>query len=356
MVGKSDLGLGDMDRRGGEWLRGGGPRAEIVISSRVRLARNLAGFPFLARASEEQKTEIVDRVKLPLAQLPLASNPYYVDVDDAAETLGSFLVERHLISRELQHGRGARGVAFGSDEAVSVMVNEEDHIRIQSIKTSLGLEDAWRTAVEIDRALESELDFAASATFGYLTACPTNVGTGLRASVMLHLPAMVQMKQIEKLFNAAHRTGLTVRGFYGEGTMASGDLYQISNQVTLAVTEEEILEGLEAILPTILDYERKCREELLTDRRVISVEDRCHRALALLRAARVLSSDEAMANLSAVRLGIVTGIVKGLNVEQVNELFVLTQPAHIQKMRGETIDPPARDAVRAAFVRENLGH
>ena len=354
MASENDLHLDDLDRRGGEWLRGGGDRADIVISSRIRLARNLAGFPFLARATDEQKEEIVDRVRVPLANLPLETKPYYVNVDDADETLGSFLVERHLISRELQQGRGARGVAFGSNEAVSVMVNEEDHIRIQSIRTSLALEDAWRTALSVDQALESELDFAATSRYGYLTACPTNVGTGLRASVMLHLPAMVQMKQIEKLFNAAHRTGLAVRGFYGEGTMASGDLYQISNQVTLGVTEEQVLDGLREILPTMLDYERKCRDELLTDRRKLQVEDRCHRALALLRSARVLSSDEAMTNLSTVRLGIVTGVLSGVDVKRVNELFVLIQPAHVQKMRGENIDPPARDAVRARFVRENL--
>ena len=354
MPSENDVDLNDLDRRGGEWLRGGGNRGDIVISSRVRLARNLAGFPFLARASDEQRDEIVARVKVPFANLALESRPFYVDVDDADETLGSFLVERHLISRELQQGRGARGVAFGSNEAISVMVNEEDHIRIQSIRASLALEDAWQTALAVDRELESELDFAASSRYGYLTACPTNVGTGLRASVMLHLPAMVQMKQIEKLFNAAHRTGLAVRGFYGEGTMASGDLYQISNQVTLGIAEEQILDGLQDILPTMLDYERKCRDELLTDRRKLQVEDRCHRALALLRSARILSSDEAMANLSTVRLGIVTGVLSGVDVERVNELFVLIQPAHIQKMRGENIDPPARDAVRARYVRDNL--
>ncbi|MDA1194678.1 MAG: protein arginine kinase [Planctomycetota bacterium] len=354
MASGNDLGLDDLDHRGGEWLRGGGTRGDIVISSRVRLARNLAGFPFLARASDDQKREILDRLKVPVSRLALRTRPHWIDVEGAGETIGSFLVERHLISRELQHGSGPRAVAFGSDEAVSVMINEEDHIRIQSIRTSLDIEETWRVALAVDRALEAEVDFAVSTRYGYLTACPTNVGTGLRASVMLHLPAMVQMKQIEKLFNAAHRTGLAVRGFYGEGTMASGDLYQISNQVTLGVTEEAILQGLQTILPTILDYEVKCREELVSDRRRLQVEDRCQRALALLRAARLLTSDEAMSNLSTVRLGVALGILPGMDLTRVNELFVLIQPAHIQKMRGEPIDPPARDSVRAAFVRENL--
>ncbi len=346
--------LRDLDRRGGEWLRGQGPRSEIVISSRVRLARNLDGFPFLSRATDDQKGEIVERVRAPLEGLDLRSKPHYVDVDSADEMLNGFLVERHLISRELQHGRGPRGVAFGSDEVVSVMVNEEDHIRIQAIRSSLCLEDTYRVALAVDQALEQSLDFAASQRYGYLTACPTNVGTGLRASVMLHLPAMVRMKQIEKLFNAARRTGLTVRGFYGEGTMASGDLYQISNQVTLGVTEEEILATLERILPKILDYERRCREELVSDRRLLRLEDGCHRALATLRAARILSTEEAMQSLSMVRLGIVTGLLAGVSLERVNELFVLSQPAHVQKIHGQIIDPPERDALRAEFVRENL--
>jgi protein arginine kinase len=354
--------LNDLDSRGGEWLRGQGPNSEIVISSRVRLARNLAGYPFLTKATPEQKAEIVDRIRAPLSKLQLASRPYYIDVDDANEVLGSFLVERHLISRELQQGRGARGVAFGSDEVVSVMVNEEDHLRIQAIHSSLCLEETYRVAAGIDRTLEAGLDFAASTRFGYLTACPTNVGTGMRASVMLHLPAMVQMKQIDKLFHSANQTGLAVRGFYGEGTMASGDLYQISNQVTLGRSEEDVLQNLQLLLlgaadeklPGILEYEKKCRAELLSDRRRVRLEDRCHRALATLRAARVLSTDEAMQNLSTVRLGAVMRILEGVDLGKVNELFVLTQPAHIQKIQGHSLDAGERDVLRADFVRSSL--
>ncbi len=346
--------LRDLDRRGGEWLRGAGPRSEIVISSRVRLARNLAGFPFLTKATEDQKRDIMERTRVPLSGLDLRSKPFFVDMDDADDMLGGFLVERHLISRELQHGRGPRGVAFGSDEVVSVMVNEEDHIRIQAIRSSLCLEETFRVAMAVDKLLEPQLEFAASRRYGYLTACPTNVGTGMRASVMLHLPAMVRMKQIEKLFNAARRTDLTVRGFYGEGTMASGDLYQISNQVTLGVTEDEILAALERILPKILDYERRCREELVSERRRLRLEDACHRALAALRSARILSTEEAMQNLSTARLGIVTGLLAELPLDQINELFVLTQPAHIQKMRGHVMDATERDALRAEFIRDSL--
>ena len=357
-----NLDIQDLDSRGGEWLRGHGPNSDIVISSRVRLARNLAGYPFLTRANGEQKREIVDRIHGPLSKLELQSRPYYIDVDDADEVLGSFLVERHLISRELQQGRGARAVAFGSDEIVSVMVNEEDHLRIQAIRSSLCLEETCRVATDVDRALEKELEFAASTRFGYLTACPTNVGTGLRASVMLHLPAMVQMKQIDKLFHSANQTGLAVRGFYGEGTMASGDLYQISNQITLGRTESDILQNLQVLLlgaedpevPGILEYEKRCRSELLSSRRRLRIEDRCFRALATLQSARMLSTEEAMQNLSTVRLGIVTGILAGVDIDRVNELFVLTQPAHIQKMQGQAIAEDERDVARADFVRTNL--
>jgi protein arginine kinase len=345
----------DLDSRGGAWLRGGGPQGDVVISSRVRLARNLAGFPFLTRASDDQKQEIVERIRAPLGGVDLDERRFYVDVAAADDVMGSFLVERHLISRELQHGRGPRGVAFGGDEVISVMVNEEDHLRIQAIRASLSLDEAYARAVRIDRLLEREVEFAASTQFGYLTACPTNVGTGMRASVMLHLPAMVQMKQIEKLFHAANQTGLTVRGFYGEGTMASGDLYQISNQVTLGCTEEQILKELQKILPTILEYERRCREELLSDRRRLRLEDRCQRALATLRAARILSTDEAMQHVSAVRLGLVSGVLGGgIDLARVNALFVLTQPAHVQKIHGRAAEPAERDVLRAQLVRRTL--
>ena len=352
--GLQDIELRDLDREGGEWLSGRGPRSEIVISSRVRLARNLAGFPFLSQTTEDQRREILQRTRAPLQNLHLKTRPFYVDMDRAGDMLGAFLVERHLISGGLLKGRGPRAVAFGSDEVVSVMVNEEDHVRIQAIQSSLTLTETFQIARAVDLKLEQELEFAASEDFGYLTACPTNVGTGMRASVMLHLPAMVQMKQIEKLFHAAKSTALTVRGFYGEGTMASGDLYQISNQVTLGVTEEEVLQSLEKILPTILDYERTCREELVSERRRLGIEDRCHRALAILRSARILTTEEAMESISLVRLGIVTGILSGVELQRVNQLFVLTQPAHIQKLRGAAIDPPERDAERARFVRESL--
>ncbi len=346
--------LHDLDRPGGEWLRGEGERADIVISSRVRLARNLAGYPFTIRADEDQRREITRRLRDRLSALRLPSNHLFVELEDADRLDARFLMERHLISRELESGRGPRGVAFGSDEVVSIMVNEEDHLRIQAIHSALSIDETWAAAVEVDRSLEADLDYAANTDYGYLTACPTNVGTGLRASVMLHLPALVHLKQIEKVFHACSKTGLTVRGFYGEGTMASGDLYQISNQVTLGRTEEEILANLQNMLPRILEYEDVCRQELANRGRV-KLEDKVHRSLALLKSARTLSSEEAMQFLSGVRLGVVMGILSEVPLGHVNELFVLTQPAHLQKLEGRALDADDRDVRRAAYVRERLG-
>ncbi len=350
----STVNLVDLEHRGGEWLRGGGPHADMVISSRVRLARNVEGFAFVPRASEEVRQAIVERVKEPLAQLQLQRRAFYVDIDSADDVDAGFLVERHLISRELQGGSGPRGVAFGSDEVVAVMVNEEDHLRIQAVRASLAVREAYEQALLVDRQLERALPFAASDRWGYLTSCPSNVGTGLRASVMLHLPGLVQMKQVEKLFNATKQTGLTVRGFYGEGTMASGDLYQVSNQVTLGKDENEILISLERVLPQILRYEAKCRDELQAPRHRAKIEDRCHRALATLRAARLLTTDESMQLLSHVRLGLVTGILGGVDLTRVNELFVLVQPSHVQKLADAPLDAADRDGARASLVRRSL--
>lgn len=346
--------LADFDSRGGEWLRGEGPAGDIVVSSRVRLARNLSGFPFVPRASDEERKEIVERLKEPLALLQLKNQAFYVDVNSANDLVAGFLVERHLISRELQNGSGPRGVAFGSNEVVSVMVNEEDHLRIQAIRSCFAIEDAYQEALRVDRHLEGHVEYAASPRWGYLTSCPTNLGTGMRASVMVHMPALVQMKQVEKVFHATKQTGLTVRGFYGEGTMASGDLYQISNQTTLGLDEEEILARLAKFLPGILRYESRCRDELLAPKRRLKLEDRCHRSLATLRSARLLTTEEAMQALSLVRLGLVLGVLGGLESSQVHELFVLCQPSHVQTSSGHAMESIERDAARATLVRRTL--
>lgn len=349
-----ESGAGSADPGAGEWLRGGGARGDVVISSRVRLARNLAGFPFAQRASEEQKAEVVQRVRPALEAAPVHARPRWVDLEHADKLEARFLVERHLISRELESGKGPRGVLYGGDEVVSVMVNEEDHLRIQALRASMALEEAFLAARDVDVALESKVPFAFTKKHGYLTACPTNAGTGLRASVMLHLPALVHLKQIDRVFQAASRTGLAVRGFNGEGTPAVGDLYQISNQVTLGRSEEEVLDDLKKMLPRMLEYEDRCRQELATRGRV-KLEDKVHRALAVLRAARTITSEEAMQHLSAVRLGVVLDLLPGLDLQRVSELFVLSQPAHLQKLEGRALEAEERDVRRATFLRARLG-
>jgi protein arginine kinase len=374
--------LNEFDTPGGEWLKADGADADVVMSSRVRLARNLAGFPFSTRATDDQRTEILARMKSATSGLAIGPRRYFVDLaSGAADELGDskenkekgertekserrpakereidrmLLHERHLISTELEKGKGPRGVAFGSDERVSVMVNEEDHLRMQAIRSGFSLDAAFADAKGLDVTLESLVSFAVSPTYGYLTACPTNVGTGLRASVMLHLPALVYAQEMNRVFQAATRTGLAVRGFYGEGTKAMGDFYQISNQQTLGQSEEEILRKLARMLPTFLEYERKVREHLLSNSRV-KLEDKILRALAVLRIARIVSTDDAMEMLSAVRLGVVTGIVPGIELPRIHELFALVQPAHLRRRTGRTLEAALdRDIERASLLRERL--
>jgi protein arginine kinase len=356
------MNLVDFDSPGGEWLRGEGAEADVVMSSRVRLARNVAGFPFATRASDEQKAEILVRLREASGALAIGPRRYFVDLSPPANKRDAkehdldrtLLHERHLISTELEKGKGPRAVAFGSDERVSVMVNEEDHLRIQAIRSGFSLDAALADARALDVALEPVVPYAVSPTYGYLTACPTNVGTGLRASVMLHLPALVHAQEMNRVFQAASRTGLAVRGFYGEGTKAMGDFYQISNQQTLGQSEEEILRKLSRMLPTFLDYERKVREHLVASYRV-KVEDKVFRALAVLRAARTASTDESMELLSAVRLGVVAGIVSGIDLVRLQDLFVLVHPAHLRRLTGKPLDTAAdRDVARATLLRQRL--
>jgi len=268
---------------------------------------------------------------------------------------GEFLHERHLISRELWKGEGPRGVVFGSREAISIMVNEEDHLRIQVLQSGLQLEAAWKGANSVDGLLDADLEFAFSPRLGYLTACPTNVGTGMRASVMLHLPALAYSRHIQKVFQAVNKMGLAVRGLFGEGTEPLGDLYQISNQITLGVTEATIVENVQRVVPKIVQYERQIRDELLRHERR-ALEDRIWRALGTLRNARLISTQETLEHLSAVRLGVNLRLLPGVDLRTVNDLFILSQPAHLQKLEGKPLEPEERDGARAAFLRARLGN
>jgi len=336
------------------WLREGGPRGDVVVSSRVRLARNLAGMPFLSRCSELQVREVADLLARTLMEVAADGEKLYLDIDAADPLDRELLVERHLISRQHAEGTGPRGVAVAEGETVAVMVNEEDHLRAQVLGGGLRLGECYERIRRLDDALGDRLSFAFSGRFGYLTACPTNVGTALRVSVMLHLPALKMTGQLERALRAARDMHLAVRGLYGEGTEAIGDFFQVSNQTTLGKTDEQIVEEfVEHLAPPIIDYEHRAREALLKNRRV-ALEDRVHRALAVLRAARLIGSEEAMYLLSHLRLGISLGMVDALTLSAVGEVALLCQPAHLQRRLGGDLSPAERGRRRADMIRGRL--
>ncbi len=340
---------------GGEWLSGTGPEAEIVISSRVRLARNLAGHRFLSRAEPTEREDIEREVRTALEGVNFPDEMVYLDLNKARQLDADLLVERHLISRELARGEGPRAVCYSSNEAVSIMVCEEDHLRVQVLRSGLQLDAAWQFADQIDDAIGERLEYAFSSRYGYLTCCPTNVGTGIRASVMLHLPALVYTKHIDRVFAAGAKMDLAVRGLYGEGTQATGDFYQISNQKALGRSEDELLSTLNDLVPQFVAYERKVRDALLKGDRA-ALEDKVWRGLALLRAARTVSSDEALELLSAVRLGRNLELLPPeLTTELLNELFMTAQPAHLQRFSTGEQEPKERDIHRANLMRKKLG-
>jgi protein arginine kinase len=345
--------LNNLSRTSGEWLRGTGPESDIVISSRVRLARNLAAFPFTNRASANQKAEIEVMLRERIDKLEVEPRLSYVNVPGLTALDRQFLVERQLISRELATAEGPRGVALGQQETVSLMVNEEDHLRLQVMRSGFALDEAWQDIDRVDDMLEERITYAFNQEFGYLTACPTNVGTGMRASVMLHLPALVLTKQIEKVFRALQKINLAVRGLYGEGSRASGDFYQISNQVTLGKSETTILTEIREVIPQIISYERQARSTLVRETRQ-ALQDRVSRAFGTLCSATMMTSEETMDLLSSVRLGINLGLLEDVTIPTVNELFIHTQPAHLQKLMGSALDGEERNAARARYLRGRL--
>jgi len=340
--------------QGGEWLRGSGPDAEIVISSRVRLARNVSDIPFPAKADDKEKAALLNHIEKVIDNSKFLTEALFLRLNQLDDLDRQFLVERHLISREHAQGEVGSAVIIGKRELLNIMVNEEDHLRLQVLHSGFQLQESWSLINELDNDLEKKLDFAFSPHLGYLTSCPTNVGTGLRASVMLHLPALVITKQINQVLQAILKLGLAVRGLYGEGTEASGNLFQISNQVTLGKSEEDIISSLEKVIKQIIGHERNARK-LLIKNNVKQVEDRVGRAYGVLKNARVISSKEAIELLSTLRMGVDLGILPQVNRQTINELFLLTQPAHLQKSAGEKLSPDNRDIKRSNLIREKLG-
>ena len=341
----------------GEWLRGAGPDSDIVISSRIRLARNIAGFPFVVKATKRQRQEIVERCHAEFAAGRVGSNVLWVNLNTCNDLDRLLLVERHLISRH--HAAAGddvpRAVAIGENETYAVMINEEDHLRIQVLRSGMQLTEAFEQINRIDDALEEQLDYAYSRKLGYLTACPTNVGTGIRVSVMLHLPAIKLTGEIEKVRRAARDMHLAVRGLFGEGSESLGDFYQVSNQTTLGRAEPEILADFQAtVVPQIIAYEKQARQALLRHR-TAQLDDKVYRAWALLTNARVISSEEVLSLLSHLRMGVNLGRIDTVDIPTINSLLLLTQPAHLQRIVGKDMDPATRREARASLIRKRLG-
>jgi protein arginine kinase len=345
--------IDDLTTSSGEWLRGSGPEADIVISSRIRLARNLADFPFISRATAEDRLRIEKILHERILAIAAETDLIYVNVSQLEKVDRQFLVERHLISREHAEGEGNRAVAIDRQEKFSLMINEEDHLRIQVMQSGLELTSVWEQIGRIDDLIDEKVTYAFHDRLGYLTACPTNVGTGMRVSVMLHLPALVMTRQIEKVFRSLQKISLAVRGLYGEGSQAMGDFYQISNQVTLGRTEADLIRQVGDIVPVIIDYERQAREFLIKESHE-NLHDRVSRAYGILRTAQTISSEETMHLLSSLRMGVNLGLIRELNIPTINELFIRTQPAHLQKLTGGELETSDRNIERARFLRRHL--
>lgn len=336
-----------------EWLRASGPESDIVVSSRIRLARNLAGFPFISKLNKEQEEEILDQAEQAVSQAPALKDVFFIRYRDVTELDKQFLLERHLISREHAVEQGEKAVAISPNEVVSLMILEEDHLRLQIFQSGFNLTETWRITTDVINALEKQLPFSFHTDLGYLTACPTNVGTGLRASCMLHMPSLVLTKQVNKVLQALAKLNLATRGLYGEGSSAAGNFFQISNQVTLGQNEEDIIAGLEKVIKQMVAHEREAREYLFQKRKA-KFEDQIWRALGTLKAARVISSQEVVQLLSLVRLGMDLKFIGGIKHQEINDLFLLIQPAHLQKLSGRALGPSERDVRRADLVREKL--
>lgn len=343
----------ELAQKSASWLSGEGSNPEIVLSSRVRLARNITTFPFPPAADTDTREKVLSYVRSAITKAGELKDGSFYDSGELSDLDMSFLMERHLISPEFLKAQSSRGLFVDNEEAISIMVNEEDHLRIQSIKSGLDIKSSWETADKADDQLAHSLEFDYDPSFGYLTSCPTNVGTGMRASVLVHLPGLVLTREIEKVIGRISKVALTVRGFYGEGTDVLGNLFQISNQTTLGRSEEDIIGDLERVTKQIIEYEENSRVTLCKDAKD-QIEDKIWRAYGILTHGRVLTSSEVMNLLSAIRLGLGMKTLTSPPLGLVNELLLLSQPAHLQKYYGREMSQNERDMVRAELVRTKL--
>ena len=336
----------------GDWMSGG-TWHPIIISSRVRLARNLAKLPFPGWAKKSERVRILEEIKPEVDALPAIKDGFSEQLNELSATEKQVLVERHLISREHAAKGMGSAVVINRQQTISIMINEEDHLRMQAITCGLELEKTFQLIDEIDTALEAQLDFAFDEELGYLTACPTNVGTGMRASAMVHLPGLVLGEQINQVVNSVNKIGLAVRGLYGEGTEAMGNLFQVSNQTTLGEKEDQIIGRLHKVIETLIQRETQARENLMATKRT-TLMDQIGRAYGILTHAYSISSKEALNLISVLRLGIDLGFFPEEGRAIINQLLMETQPAHLQNLSQQKLAAEERDHLRADIVRERL--
>ncbi|MBS4016228.1 MAG: protein arginine kinase [Candidatus Latescibacteria bacterium] len=351
------------------WLDNKTADSSIVLSSRVRYARNLSGYPFPNRASQSELQQVFEMINQAIHDQKnlrsILSESAPVSIDKLTELQAEFLLERHLISPDFVQKSASRknlkstkevrvrGVFINVGETISVMINEEDHLRMQVIMPGFNFKQGFEQLNQLDNNLESMLCYAYSPRYGYLTACPSNIGTGLRASVLIHLPALVLTREIEKVLRAVWQIHFMVRGLYGEGTETKGYFFQVSNTLSLGQSEDEIIEGIEKITQELIAYEEKSRDYLLTNMKS-EIEDKIFRAYALLNSARLLTSEEALNLLATVRLGVATQIIRETSLNTLNKIMILLRPANLQIFYNQKMTPGERDEKRASLIRQIL--
>jgi protein arginine kinase len=337
------------------WMKENGPDCDIVMSSRIRLARNFENrsFPLIAKAEELDDVLEFFQENYQDTAFDQQGALQFIRIADLSPIEKKVLVEKHLISPHLTEHAEEAGVLLSESEQVSIMVNEEDHLRIQLYLPGFQLQKALNEAFKVDDWLEQKITYAFDEERGYLTTCPTNVGTGLRASVMMHLPALTMTHQMNRLTPAINQLGLVVRGIYGEGSEAQGNIYQISNQITLGKSEQDIVEDLESVVSQLIEQERQARETL-TEELSIQLEDRIFRSYGTLRYSRIIESKEAATCLSDVRLGIDLGYIEDMPQSILNELMVLIQPGFLQRYAKRSLSGRERDVLRASLIRERM--
>jgi len=338
----------------GSWMKYDGPEGDIVLGTRVRLARNLAKVPFPVAANREQAKHVVQIAEKLTQPLNSLASFRFIKLAEVDQLERQVMMEKHLISPEQTKDTNFKAVLLSEQEDISIMVNEEDHFRIQVFFPGLQLQKAWELASKVDDIIEANVDYAFDPDIGYLAACPTNVGTGMRGSLMLHLPALAKVNQLGRVLNSVSQFGITVRGLYGEGSQSYGNIYQVSNQISLGHSEVDMLEHLSRITEQIITSERQARQYLLDDGNRLACEDQIHRAYGILLHAQIMSTQEALELLSLVLLGIDLGILRDVNRTLIKELMVGIRAAHLQKTMGQSLPPEERDRLRASLIRERL--